>query len=187
MPSQSAGLATTLTALRGVVLIIAGLFALAYPLQALRLLVFVGGGILVLDGILNMAALRLTGPRDLSFWIGIARSVLAILAGLMVLCSPWLIPMLSVGTLRILVGIQAIILGMLEVCTLLLPRAKARDGLWSTLISGGAYALFGLALIALPVDNAVILVQVIAVLMVVFALSLLVGVWRQRAAVNAMD
>lgn len=186
MASSSAGLATTLTALRGVVLIIAGLFALAYPLQALRLLVFVGGGILVLDGILNLAALRLTGPRDLSFWIGITRSVLAVLAGLMVLCSPWLVPTLSIETLRILVGVQAIILGMLEVFTLLLP-AKGRDSIWPPLISGGAYALFGLALIALPVDNAVFLAQVVAVLMILFALSLLIGVWRRRAAVNAMD
>jgi uncharacterized membrane protein HdeD (DUF308 family) len=185
MPSPSAGLATTLTALRGVVLIIGGLFALAYPLQALRLLVFIGGGILIVDGILNVAALRLSGPRDMTFWIGVVRSVLAVIAGLLVLCSPWLIPMISVSTLRIIVGVQAIIVGMLEICGLLLPKPKPMSAVWPTLVSGGAYALFGLALIVLPVDNAAFLTQVVAVLMIVFAISLLIGVWRKRAAAAA--
>lgn len=182
MPSSAAGLATTFTAIRGVVLIIAGLFTLAYPLEALRLLIFVGGGILILDGILNMASLRLSGPRDLTFWVGVVRSVLAIVAGLLVLLSPWLTPMISLSTLRVIVGVQAICVGLLEICGLLLPRPKAMSYVWPALISGGAYALFGLALIILPVGGAVIVAQGVAILMIVFAASLLVGVWRKRAA-----
>lgn len=181
MALQSSGLATTLTALRGVVLIIAGLFTLAYPIEALRLLIFVGGGILVLDGVLNMASLRFSGPRDLAFWIGVVRSVLAILAGLMVLLSPWLAPLIPLSALRIIVGVQAIIVGIIEICGLVLPRPKPRGQIWPMLISGGAYALFGLLLIILPVGGAVIVAQAAAVLMIVFAISLLVGVWRQRA------
>ena len=182
MPSQSAGLATTFTAIRGVVLIVAGFFTLVYPIEALRLLIFVGGGILILDGILNMASLRLSGPRDLTFWIGVMRSTLAIMAGLIVLLSPWLTPMVSLSTLRIIVGVQAICVGMIEICGLLLPRPKPVASVWPLLISGGAYALFGLALIILPVGGAIIVAQAVAILMIVFAVSLLVGVWRQRAA-----
>ena len=181
MASPSAGLATSLTALRGVILIVAGLFALVYPREALRLLIFVGGGILILDGVLNMASLKLSGPRDLTFWTGVVRSVLAILAGLLVLLSPWLVPMISVSTLRIIVGVQAICVGMIEIFGLLLRQPKARAQVWPTLISGGAYALFGLCLIILPVGGAMVVAQIVAVLMVVFAISLLVGVWRQRA------
>lgn len=181
MASKSAGLATSLTALRGVVFIIAGLFTLVYPLQALRLLIFVGGGILILDGVLNLASLRLSGPRDTTFWIGVVRSVLAILAGLIVLLSPWLTPMISLSTLRIIVGVQAICVGLIEICGLLLRRPKAIADVWPTLVSGGAYAVFGLLLIFLPLDGAVIVAQIVAVLMIVFGISLLVGVWRERA------
>lgn len=182
MASSTAGLATTFTAIRGVMLIIAGLFALAYPLEALRLLIFVGGGILILDGILNMASLRLSGPRDLTFWVGVVRCAMAVLAGLLVLLSPWLTPTISISTLRILVGVQAIIVGLLEICGLLLPRRKAMSEVWPLLVSGGAYALFGLALVMLPVGGAIIIAQFVAILMIVFAASLLVGVWRRRAA-----
>ena len=181
MATSSDGLATTLTALRGVVLIIAGLFTLVYPIEALRLLSFVGGGLLLLDGILNLAALRLNGPRDLTFWVGVLRSGLAIVAGLLVLLSPWLAPMLSLGVLRILVGVQAIGVGIIEICSLLLPQPKPGTRIWPVLISGGAYALFGLALIVLPVGGAVIVAQIVAVLMIAFAVSLLIGVWHQRA------
>lgn len=183
MAAGSVGLATTLTALRGVVLIVAGVFALIYPLQALRLLIFVGGGILILDGILNLASLRLSGPRDLTFWVGVVRSALAILAGLLVLLTPWLVPMIALTTLRVIVGVQAICVGLLEICGLLLPRPKPMAQVWPILISGGAYALFGLALIVLPVGGAVVVTQIVAVLMIVFAISVLVGVWRQRARV----
>lgn len=182
MASSTAGLATTFTALRGVVLIIAGLFTLAYPLEALRLLIFVGGGILILDGVLNMASLRLSGPRDLTFWVGVVRSIMAVVAGLLVLLSPWLTPMISVSTLRVIVGVQAIIVGLLEICGLLLPKPKAMSEVWPLLISGGAYALFGLALIILPVGGAIVVAQAVAILMIVFAASLLVGVWNRRAA-----
>jgi uncharacterized membrane protein HdeD (DUF308 family) len=182
MATQSAGLATTLTALRAVVLITAGFFTLVYPLEALRLLILVGGGILVLDGILNMASLRRDGPRDLTFWIGVVRSVLAILAGLLVVFSPWLLPMISLATLRILVGVQAIGVGLIELSGLFLPRPKPMAAAWPILISGGAYALFGLALVILPVGWALVVAQLVAVLMIIFAISLLVGVWRQRAA-----
>lgn len=181
MASQSAGLATTFTAVRGAIMIIAGLFAVVYPLEALRLLVFAGGGILIADGILNMASLRFSGPRDLTFWIGVARSVLAVVAGLIVLLSPWLTSIASLSTLRIIVGVLAICVGLIEICGLLLPKPKSMSQVWPILISGGAYALFGLALIILPVGSAVAVARVVAILMIAFAVSLLVRAWRLRS------
>jgi uncharacterized membrane protein HdeD (DUF308 family) len=183
MASQSAGLATTFTAIRGVIMIIAGLFTLAYPIEALRLLVFVGGGILIADGVLNLASLRFSGPRDLTFWLGVARSVLAVVAGLIVLLSPWLTSMAPLSILRVIVGVLAICVGMIEICGLLLPKPKSMSHVWPMLISGAAYALFGLALIVLPVEGAVVLARIVAILMIAFAGSLLVRAWHQRSTV----
>lgn len=178
--SQSSGLASALTALRGVIMIIAGGFTLAYPTEALRFLIFVGGGVLLVDGLLNLAALSF-GARDTAFWIGVTRSVFAILAGLAVLLSPWLAPMLSLTFLRFFVGWQALGVGLIEVLGLVVPKPKAASEVWPVLVSAGAYGLFGLALILMPLSGAVAVAQVVAILMIVFACSLFIRVWHQRA------
>lgn len=174
-------LAAALTALRGVVLMIAGVFTLAYPTEAIRFLVFVGGGVLLVDGILNFAAIDFDGQRDTRFWVVAARSAFAILAGLAVLLSPWLIPVLGLTFLIYFVGLQAVAVGIIEVVDVFVPSRQAGVPIWPALVSGGAYALFGLALLLLPLSSATIVAQLVAVLMIVFAISLFIRVWRQRA------
>lgn len=183
--SEPTRLASALTALRGVVLLIAGAFTLAYPAEALRFLVFVGGGLLLVDGLLNLATVRFDQPRDTRFWVGAIRSAFAILAGLAVLLSPWLIPILSVQFLLYFVGLQAIAAGIIEMVELVVPQRKPMNQVWPALVSGGAYALFGLALILLPLSSATVLAQLVAVLMIVFALSLFFRVWSQRSRAGA--
>jgi Uncharacterized conserved protein len=179
--SDPTRLESALTALRGVVLLIAGAFTLAYPAEALRFLVFVGGGLLLVDGVLNLATIRFDQPRDMSFWVGVIRSGLAILAGLAVLLSPWLASILSVPFLLYFVGVQAIAVGIIEIVELVVPERKPFSHVWPALISGGTYALFGLALILLPLSGAIALARLVAVLAIVFALSLFFRVWSQRA------
>lgn len=176
--TQSTGLAGMLTALRGVMMFVAGLFALIYPVQALRLLVFVGGGILLVDGILNLAATNLQAPRDALFWVRIARCILAMLAGLAVLLSPWLSGLLSRGFLIYFVGIQAVLVGVVEAYTALMPGQAGKRSLWMTLASGGLYALFGLALIFLSLGSATFLTQIVGVLMLVYGAILMSRLWR---------
>lgn len=185
MAEKTTALGTTLTALRGIVMIVAGVFAIAYPDQAVRFVVLVGGGILLLDGVLNLASLNF-GRRDFHFWIGLLRSVSAILAGLLIAFSPWLLSIMSVGVLRWLIGVQAIIVGLIEMLTPFMARgseAKRSDrSFWGYVISGGAYALFGLAIIIVPLTAAALLARVVAVLMIVYAISLFVRSWRQRSS-----
>lgn len=185
--SQSAGLTSALTALRGVIMIIAGAFTLAYPTEALRFLIFVGGGVLLVDGLLNLATLNFAGPRDTGFWIGVVRSAFAILAGLAVLLSPWLTPPLSLTFLRYFVGLQALGVGIIEVLGLVIPRRRPMNQVWPALISGGAYALFGLGLLLMPLNGATFLAQMVAVLMIVFAISLFIRARRQRAEVGQQN
>ena len=173
-------LTTALVALRGVILIIAGLVALIYPIPALRFLVMVGGGLLLVDGVLNLTGLNFRGPRDALFWVGVARGIFAIVAGLAVLFSPFLAPILSMQFLIWFVGLQAIAIGIIEVFELLRPGPKPKGAVWATLISGATYALFGIVLLLLPAIGPELVARIIGVLMLAFGASLFVEVWKQR-------
>lgn len=186
MPATTTSLGTALTALRGIVMIVAGLFALYSPSQALRFAVLVGGGILLLDGLLNLAGLGRGTGRDMRFWTSLLRSISAIVAGLLIAFSHWLLPMMSIELLRWLIGVQAIVVGVIEALTPLLagrasaPRPGGAPTPWGYVGSGIAYALFGLAVILVPLSAAGTLARIVAVLMILYALSLFVRVWRQR-------
>lgn len=187
MAEKTTNLANTLTALRGIVMIVAGGFALAYPTDAVRFVVLVGGGILLVDGILNFASLDMRGNRDFPFWIGLLRSVSAIVAALLIIFSPWLFSIMTADVLRWLIGLQAIVVGAIEMLTPLLaggtstPKRSDRS-LWGYIVSGGAYALFGLAILLVPPSAAAFLAQLVAILMIIYAISLFVRSWQQRSA-----
>lgn len=179
-------LTIALVALRGVILIIAGLVALIYPIPALRFLVMVGGGLLLVDGVLNLTGLNFRGPRDALFWVGVARTTFAILAGLAVLFSSFLAPIFSLGFLIWFVGLQAIAIGIIEVFELLRPGPKPKGTIWATLISGATYALFGVVLLFLPAIGPELVARIIGVLMLAFGASLFARVWKQRATLRAV-
>jgi uncharacterized membrane protein HdeD (DUF308 family) len=179
-------LTTTLVALRGMIMVIAGVVALIYPVEALTFLVFVAGGLLLVDGVLNLIGLDFAGPHDALFWVGVARSVFAILAGLAILFSPFLAPILSMTFLIWFVGLQAIAIGIIEVFELLKPGPKPKGLVGATLISGAAYALFGLVLLFLPMIGAPLVARIIGVLMLAFGASLFLKVWKQRTSLRTV-
>jgi uncharacterized membrane protein HdeD (DUF308 family) len=77
----------TLTALRGVLIAAAALIAFFYPSQAVQLLVLVGGGLLLVDGILGLVTLDRTPPRTNGQTLGLVRNLLSIAAGAIVIAS----------------------------------------------------------------------------------------------------
>ncbi len=178
--SQPQGLATVMTALRGLLMGAIGIFALLAPERALQLLVFVGGGVLVLDGILDLAAMQFRAPRTRMFWLSMIRNLLSILAGLIVLFSPVLIPLLTVGFVIYFVGLQAIFSGVITIFTVFAQRDKY-PSIWQPLFSGCLYIAFGLVLLMMPLSSAIVLTQVVALLMILYAISLFVQAFRRRA------
>jgi uncharacterized membrane protein HdeD (DUF308 family) len=90
---------------------------------------------------------------------------------------------MTVDVLRWLIGLQAIVVGAIEMLTPVLASGRRSDrSLWGYVVSGGAYALFGLAIIVVPLSAAALLARVVAVLMIVYAISLFVRSWRQRSS-----
>ena len=179
---ESERFAATLTALRGLLMIAAAIVAFMFPEQAVTFLVLAGGGLLLVDGILGLAALTYSGPKKTTtFWFSVVRNALAIVAGLMVLSGSFLLTIFTMGFLAGLVGLVAILVGVMEILSSIMGRER-RSRLWPSLFGGGLYILFGLALIFIPLSSAVTLVRVITVLLVLYALSLFVRAWRLRAS-----
>src|SRR5688500_5628487 len=102
---QQTRFAATMGLLRGLVMLIAGTFALIWPTTALAVVVVVGGSLLIADGILGLASHDFAADRQWPFWLGLARSVLAIVAGLALLFSPYLATIISLSFLATFVGL----------------------------------------------------------------------------------
>ncbi|WP_269931882.1 DUF308 domain-containing protein [Aminobacter sp. HY435] len=170
----------TLTALRGVLIAAAALVAFFYPTQAVQLLVLVGGGLLLVDGVLGLATIDYAGPRDNNHWLVLARNLLSILAGLIVLGSGFLVSVFTLSFLTSLVGVLALLVGLIEMASSFFDSER-QTRLWPTLVGGAVYAAFGLALMFVPLTSAATLIRIAMILMLFYALLLFYRAWRTRA------
>ena len=170
-----------LTALRGLLMAVAALFAFIYPAQAVRFLVLAGGGLLLIDGALGLAAMKFSDPRTNLFWFELVRNGLSIATGLIVLFSPVLLGIFSLGFMTNLVGLLAVLVGIMEFLSGFIDRERG-SRLWPAMIGGGLYIVFGLALLFIPLSSAVVLVRIVTALMILYALLLFYRAWVMRTA-----
>jgi uncharacterized membrane protein HdeD (DUF308 family) len=172
-------MSSSLTALRGMLMLVAGLYALFFPGATLTYLVLLGGALLFIDGILGLWSLTFGHAKTGNFWFDIVRNVLAVITGALILISPIMATILTITFLIYLVALQAILVGVMEV--VLVTRARELfASIWPVLLSGVLYVLFGLMLIFWPLSSAAALVTIVGVLLVVFAIGLFGLAWRLR-------
>src|SRR3569832_1043177 len=67
--------------LRGLLMLLAGLYAVIWPGQALFFLVTFGAALLVVDGVLGLWALTFGGAKTGNFWFDVIRNVQALITG----------------------------------------------------------------------------------------------------------
>jgi uncharacterized membrane protein HdeD (DUF308 family) len=173
-----------LTALRGLLMAVAALLAFIYPSQAVKFLVLAGGGLLLIDGALGLAAMKFSGPKTNIFWFGLVRNGLSVAAGVIVLFSPVLLAIFSMGFLVTFVGLLAVLVGIMEFLSGFIEH-EGGSRLWPAMIGGGLYIVFGLALLFIPLSSAVVLVRIVTTLMILYALLLFYRAWGMRAATEA--
>jgi uncharacterized membrane protein HdeD (DUF308 family) len=176
MQSEQSRLATILALLRGLVMVIAGLFALITPATAATVIVIAGGCLLIAEGILGLASHNYGAERQWPFWLALARSILAIIAGLALLASPYLATILTLDLLTTLIGLQAIVIGLIETVFVIRNR-KQYTSIWRPLGAGLIYVVVGLLLVFSPYAAAVLLIQVGGALLVIFGLLQLSRTW----------
>ncbi|HEY9010860.1 MAG TPA: DUF308 domain-containing protein [Devosia sp.] len=170
-----------ITALRGVLVLLAGLYALIWPAQALTVLVILGGALLLVDGVLGLWSLTFGGAKTGNFWFDVARNVLAIITGVLILFSPMLATLLTATILVYIIAFQAIIVGVMEIVVIVREREHYAR-IWPVVLSAALYILFGIALLFAPLFGALLMVIMSGILAILFAVALFALAWRMYQA-----
>lgn len=163
--------------LRGVLMVIAGIYAVVFPVAALLALTVVGAVLLIIDGVLGLWSLTFGGAKTGNFWFDLVRNALALLLGVLILLSPLLATLLTVTFLVYLFAFQAIFVGAMEIWVIIRER-ESYARIWPVLLSGVLYVILGVALLLVPVFGALVMVVFGGVLVILFGIGLLAMAWR---------
>lgn len=166
-----------ITGLRGVLVLLAGLYALIWPAEALTVLVILGGALLLVDGLLGLWSLTFGGAKTGNFWFDVVRNVLGIITGVLILFSPMLATLLTATILIYIIAFQAIFVGVMEIVVILREREHYAR-IWPVLLSGALYVLFGVALLFAPLLGALVMVIFSGILAILFSVGLFALAWR---------
>ena len=137
-----------LSLLRGILMLLLGLFAIVAPKQALLVIVIVIGFYLLIDGIItSVAAFRGRGGSSRMTVLG--RGTLSVIGGLLVLLLPFVFPEAATVIWAYMLGVVAIIAGLLDLFTV--GKARREIETKSTMIiSGLLLLLLGILLLLIP-------------------------------------
>ncbi len=161
-----------ITGLRGVLMLLAGLYAVFFPVPALAVLVVAGGALLLIDGLLGLWSLTFGGAKTGNFWFDVVRNALAVIVGVLILLSPIMATLLTATFLIYVIAFQAIIVGVMEIVIVVRER-EMYARIWPVLLSGVLYVLFGVALLLSPMIGAIFMVVLGGVFAIIFGVALL--------------
>lgn len=162
-------------ALRGLVAVLFGVFAFAWPKMALLTLVMLFGTYALVDGILALVTAFRAPKGYPRFGRLIFHGVLGIVAG--VLAFAW--PGITAMALLFMIAGWAILTGLMEITEAVeLRKVLAHE--WMLIAAGIVSVLFGIALLARPVVGALAVLWLIGAFAIVFGLLCLALSFRVR-------
>lgn len=165
------------TALRGVLMLLAGLYVVIWPAQALTVMVLAGGILLVIDGLLGLWSLTFGGGKSGNYWFDVISNALALILGILILISPLIATILTVAVLSSLVGIAALIVGVMQIVVITREREHYAR-IWPVVLSGVSYVLIGLLFLFFPFISSTVALMVGGLLLILFAFGLFGWAWR---------
>jgi len=163
--------------LRGIALVVLGGYAFFQPSMTLVTLVQIIGIFVLVDGILAI-------PIGIMGWAGsrlwtLLRGALAIIIGLFVIAHPMLIGAIAAVTLVIVVSINSIAGGLLEIIVAIRERKEIHGEGWM-ILSGILSILFGILIASAPLWFGMVLVAVFGAFAVLFGIMLIVFSFRVK-------
>jgi len=161
--------------LRGLVGVAFGLIAFFYPVATLYTFIVFYAVFSIVDG--TFAFLSAVRQKNMGarWWLALI-GILGVVAGL----AAYLWPALTAVALLTLIGIWALVNGVVEIVGAIRLRAEI-DNEWLLLIHGILSALFGLIVLAHPSGGALALIWFIAAFALVSGLVLIVLSFRLKA------
>jgi uncharacterized membrane protein HdeD (DUF308 family) len=172
------------TALRGLLMLLAGLYAMIWPIDALAVLVLFGGILLVIDGVLGLWSLTFGGGKSGNYWFDVVSNAASLILGIVILISPLLATIFTVTFMSMLVGIAAIVVGVMQIVVVVRER-ESYARIWPVVLSGISYVLLGLVFLLFPLLSASIGMIIGGILLIVFAIGLFGWAWRLYQASKA--
>jgi len=165
------------TAIRGAFMLVAGIYAIIWPTEALTVLVLAGGILLVIDGALGLWSLTFGGGKSGNYWFDVVSNALSLILGVLILISPLIATIFTVSFISTLVGIAALVVGIMQIVVITREREHYAR-IWPVVLSGISYVLLGLVFLFFPLLSATIGMILGGVLLVVFSFGLFGWAWR---------
>lgn len=163
-----------LAVLRGVLAVLFGVAAVAWPGITVIALVILFGAYAVVDGViaLAMGASGIDGGR----WLLILAGVVGILTGIVTFVWPGI----TAVVLLVTVAVWALLVGVLSLLSAWRLRGE-RAGLWLLVVTGLACVALGVLLLLRPTDGAISLIVAIGSLAMVWGVLLVILGLRMRS------
>ncbi|GAB5428649.1 MAG: hypothetical protein Devi2KO_21080 [Devosia indica] len=172
------------TALRGLLMLVAGLYAVIWPLEALAVLLVFGGILLMIDGALGLWSLTFGGGKSGNYWFDVVANAASLVLGVVILISPLLATIFTVTFISTLVGLAAIVVGVMQIVVIVRER-ESYARIWPVVLSGASYVLLGLVLLLFPLLSAWVGMIIGGILLITFAIGLFGWAWRLYQASKA--
>jgi uncharacterized membrane protein HdeD (DUF308 family) len=160
---------------QGVLAILFGLGAIAWPGLTLLVLITLFGAYAIADGILALAGMFRTSGQGAPWWLFLLRGVVGIAAGLLTFAYPGMTALILVY----FIAARALLSGIFEIVAALALR-KEIEGEWLMIASGAVSALFGLVLFGAPGAGALALTWTIGIFALVIGAMLIALGFRVR-------
>ena len=161
--------------LRGVLAILFGLLAFFAPLFGIAILIGLFAAWALIDGVTDIVTGIRTRSRDRNWWLHVLEGLVGIAAGAIAL----LFPDLAATALVLIIGIWAIVTGIIEIWSAIKLREQIDGEVWLGL-AGAASILFGILVIAFPAGGALSIVWLIGGFSIAFGAFLVILGFRLR-------
>ena len=102
----------------------------------------------------------------------------------MILISPLLATIFTVTFISTLVGLAAIVVGVMQIVVIVRER-ESYARIWPVVLSGASYVLLGLVLLLFPLLSAWVGMIIGGIVLIIFAIGLFGWAWRLYQASKA--